>query len=412
MYDAIVVGARCAGSPLAMLLAQQGHRVLVVDRASFPSDTVSSHYMHQAGVVRLRNWGLLDELVAVGTPGATRMSYSHRGVAFSGFADPIDGIDTVYCPRRIVLDEILVNAARRAGAEVLESFTVSDLIWADGAVAGVRGRVGDGPETEFRAPIVIGADGAHSTVAKRVEAPLYNVRPAAGAAYYSYFEGVDSAGLQHHTGTGERWVGSWPTNGGTLVGVMATKAQIKEFRQDVPGNFQSTVDAILPAVGEQLRDATRTDPFIAMRYPDNFYRQAFGPGWALVGDAGYHKDPLTGWGMSDSFIHAEQLAARVHEGLAGLRPMDEALAEFAKTRDEETAVMYDYTTTVAELGELPPFFQAVLEAVAATDTWTTTMLGWIAGGVDDDAIFSAEGLQALYDDAGLPEDRRVYDPTA
>lgn len=412
MYDAIVVGARCAGSPFAMLLAQQGHRVLVVDRASFPSDTISTHYMHQAGLSKLQSWGLLDAVLAAGTPGSDTMSYSHRGVAFSGFAEPIDGIEAVYNPRRIVLDEILVDAARRAGAEVLESFTVSDLIWSDGAVAGVRGHVGDGPETEFRAPIVIGADGAHSTVAKRVAAPLYNVRPAAGAAYYSYFEGIEGGGLQHHTGMNERWVGSWPTNGGTLVGVMVTKPQIKEFRQDVPGRFQATVDEILPEIGEQLRSATRTDPFVAMRYPDNFYRQAFGPGWALVGDAGYHKDPLTGWGMSDSFIHAEQLAARVHEGLAGLRPVDEALGEYAKTRDEETAVMYDYTTTVAELGALPPFFQAVLEAVAATEKWTTTMLGWIAGGVDDDAIFSPDGLQALYDDAGLPEERRIYDPTA
>lgn len=412
MYDAIVVGARCAGSPLAMLLAQQGHRVLVLDRSTFPSDTISSHYMHQAGLSRLQSWGLLDDVIAAGTPGAQTMNYSHMGVSFSGFADPIDGIDTVYCPRRIVLDEILVNAARSAGAEVIESFTVTDLLWSDGAVEGVRGRVGDGAETEFHAPIVIGADGAHSTVAKRVAAPLYNVRPASGFAYYSYFEGLDW-GLHHRTGMNERWMGSWPTNGGSLVAVMGTRPQLKEFRQDVSGQFQATVDDVVPELGEQLRElGTRTEPFFPMRYADNFYRQAFGPGWALVGDAGYHKDPLTGWGMSDAFLHAEQLAARVHEGLSGQRPMDEALDEFAKTRDEETAVMYDYTTTVGELSTLPPFFQAVLGAVSASPTWTTTMLGWIAGGVEDHVIYSPDGLQALYDDAGVPEDERVYDPTA
>jgi len=412
MYDAIVVGARCAGSPLAMLLARQGHRVLVVDRSTFPSDTVSSHYMHQAGLSRLQSWGLLDEVIAAGTPSARLMNYSHRDVSFSGFADPIDGIDAVYCPRRIVLDEILVNAARRAGAEVLESVTVTDLVRDGSAVAGVRGRVGDGTETAFRAPIVIGADGAHSTVAKRVDAPLYNVRPASGFAYYSYFEGLDWD-LHHRTGLHERWVGAWPTNGGHLVAVMATRPQLKQFRQDVAGEFQATIDDVVPDLAVQFRDqARRTEPFIPMRYPDNFYRQAFGTGWALAGDAGYHKDPLTGWGMTDSFHQAEALAARVHEGLAGERPMEEALAEFAKWRDEETAVLYDYTTTVAELSTLPPFFQAVLGAVAASEKWTTTMLGWIAGGVEDYEIYSPDGLQALYDDAGVPEDQRVYDPAA
>lgn len=412
MYDAIVVGARCAGSPVAMLLAAQGHRVLVVDRASFPSDTVSTHYMHQAGLARLQRWGLLDEVIAAGTPASRRMNYSHREVSFSGFADPIDGIDAVYCPRRIVLDEILVDAARRAGAEVIESFTVTDLLTDGDTVTGIRGRTGEGPETEFRAPIVIGADGAHSTVAKRVGAPLYNVVPAAGFAYYSYFEGLDW-GLQHRTGLNGRWTGSWPTNGGTLVAVMATRPQLREFRQDVEGQFQATVDDIVPELGAQLRDQGRaTEPLRPMRYADNFYRQAFGPGWALVGDSGYHKDPLTGWGMSDAFAHAELLAARVHEGLAGERPMDEAMAEYAKTRDEETGTMFGYTVTVAELDVLPPFFQAVLGAVAASPKWTTTMLGWIAGGVEDHEIYSPEGLTALYDDAGVPEDLRVYDPAA
>jgi flavin-dependent dehydrogenase len=311
-----------------------------------------------------------------------------------------------------VLDEILVNAARSAGAEVIESFTVTDVLTDGGTVTGIRGRVGDGPEREYRGQIVIGADGTHSTIAKRVGAELYNVRPATTFAYYSYFEGLDWD-LQHRTGMHGRWTGSWPTNGGSLVAVMATRDQLKQFRQDAPGEFQRTVDDIVPELGQELRErGVRTEPLMSMRSADNFYRQAYGPGWALVGDAGYHKDPLTGWGMSDAFIQAENLAARVHEGLSGQRVMDEALSEFAKTRDEETAVMYDYTTTVAGLGELPPFFQAVLRAVSVSEKWSTAMFGWIAGAVEDHVIFSPDGLQALYDDAGMPEHERVYDPAA
>lgn len=182
MYDVIVVGGRCAGSPVAMHLAREGHRVLVVDRASFPSDAVSTHYIHQAGLLRLQSWGLLDEIIAAKTPALRKMNYSYRGIELNGFAEPVDGIDAVYCPRRVVLDEILLNASRRAGAEVIEGFTVSDLLFTDGRVTGIRGREGDGPEREFRATIVIGADGFHSTVAKRAGAELYNVRPAAASS--------------------------------------------------------------------------------------------------------------------------------------------------------------------------------------------------------------------------------------
>jgi 2-polyprenyl-6-methoxyphenol hydroxylase-like FAD-dependent oxidoreductase len=412
MYDAIIVGARCGGSPLAMLLARRGHRVLVVDRDSLPADTVSTHYMHQAGLARLQAWGLLDEVIAAGTPASRSMHYAHRDVTMIGFADPIDGIDAVYCPRRVVLDEILVNAARRAGAEVVDNFTVTDLLWDGGRVVGVRGRTASGGESQFRGALVVGADGAHSTVAKRVRAETYNVRPAAGFTYYSYFEGLDW-GMHHRTGHHGRWMGSWPTNGGHLVAVMARKEHLREFRQDVPAQFQATLDDVAPELGEQMRDSGRAlEPFIPMRYPDNFYRQAAGDGWALIGDAGYHKDPLTGWGMTDAFLQAEMLADAITEGLSGRSDLSAALAEYGKRRDEESAVLYDYTTTVAELGELPPFFQAVLEAAGSTEKWTRTMLGWIAGGVADHEIFSPDGLQALYDDAGVPEERRVYDPTA
>lgn len=331
-----------------MLLARQGHRVLVVDRSSFPSDAVSTHYIHQAGLLKLREWGLLDEIVAAKTPELKKMHYSYRGIHLNGFAAPVDGLDAVYAPRRRVLDEILVNAARRAGAEVLESFTVTDVVAVEGQVVGIRGREGDGPEREFRATVVVGADGFHSTVAKKVGAELYNVRPAAGFIYYSYYSGLDW-GLHHKAGLNEQWFGTWPTNDDlSMLAVICSRAQLKEFRQDVENRFHAVFDDVDPDMGAQLRDlGRREEDFKPMRYPDNYYRRPYGPGWALVGDAGYHKDPYTGWGMTDAFLHGELLADRLHQGLAGERPMDEALAEYHKVRDEESAGVYDFTTTLA-----------------------------------------------------------------
>ncbi|MFU2337283.1 NAD(P)/FAD-dependent oxidoreductase [Streptomyces albidoflavus] len=411
MYDVIVVGARCAGSPVGMLLARQGHRVLVVDRSSFPSDAVSTHYIHQAGLLKLREWGLLDEIVAAKTPELKKMHYSYRGIHLNGFAAPVDGLDAVYAPRRRVLDEILVNAARRAGAEVLESFTVTDVVAVEGQVLGIRGREGDGPEREFRATVVVGADGFHSTVAKKVGAELYNVRPAAGFIYYSYYSGLDW-GLHHKAGLNEQWFGTWPTNDDlSMLAVICSRAQLKEFRQDVENRFHAVFDDVDPDMGAQLRDqGRREEDFKPMRYPDNYYRRPYGPGWALVGDAGYHKDPYTGWGMTDAFLHGELLADRLHQGLAGERPMDEALAEYHKVRDEESAGVYDFTTTLAPLTELPPFFHVTMDAMSKSQEWTDRMLGLIGGVVEDYEIYAPDALERLYDDAGVPQDQRIYDP--
>ena len=171
MYDAIVVGARCAGSPTAMLLARAGYRVLLVDRAGFPSDTLSTHYIHQPGVARLRRWGLLDRVVATGCPPARRMTFDVGPFALSGAPTPADGADAAYAPRRYLLDQILLEAASAAGAEVRERFSVGELLIEDGRVTGIRGRQAGGATVTERAAIVIGADGMRSRVARAVGAP-------------------------------------------------------------------------------------------------------------------------------------------------------------------------------------------------------------------------------------------------
>lgn len=408
MYDVIVVGARCAGSPLAMLLARRGHRVLVVDRSSFPSDTISTHYIHQVGVSRLRNWGLLDRLVATGVPPMRHMNFGYNGATISGFADPIEGITEVYSPRRTVLDATLVDAAREAGAEVIEGFTVTGLLWEGGRVAGIRGEEGDGSEREFRAAFVVGADGRNSKIGDLVEAEYHRVVPASCFVYYSYFDGLDWD-FHHWTGAGHQQFGTWPTHDGQqLIAVMRRLDRFAEFRGDVEGNFQQIFDQLRPDLGAELRDrATRAERFRPMRYPDNYYRRSSGPGWALAGDAGYHKDPFTGWGISDAFKYGEILAEKLHGGLTGEQPIDDAAREYEKIRDEQTIETFEFTCMISEL-EAPPGYQTAFEETGRSELGTRQFLTVIGGGMKGSEFFARDNLDAIYRDAGTPAGRRAY----
>jgi flavin-dependent dehydrogenase len=364
MYDAIIVGARCAGSPTGMLLARAGFRVLIVDRATFPSDTLSTHFLHTWGVVRLKRWGLLDRMIATGAPPITQITQDLGIASITNPIVPDDGITETYCPRRTVLDKLLVDAAVEAGAEVREGFTVHDILIEDGAVVGIRGRGADGVEVEERARVVVGADGARSVVARAVQPEEYNCAPGTTCGYYAYWSDVPLDGVEVYM-RDQRAVLLFPTNDGqTCIGMEWPRDEFEAFREDIEGNFHKTLEQI-PGLAERVRAGTRIERFQGLRDLPNFFRKPYGPGWALVGDAGYYKDPITGTGISDAFRDAELLAEALADGFAGRGPLDEALAGYEQRRNEHAMPIYQQTLFLASL---PPVMEIARAMAPAAPT--------------------------------------------
>jgi 2-polyprenyl-6-methoxyphenol hydroxylase-like FAD-dependent oxidoreductase len=357
MYDAIVIGARAAGAPTAMLLARKGYRVLLLDRARFPSDTLSTHYLQPDGARRLQQWGLLQRLIDAGTPPIPRLTFDIGRAALPAPSAP-DG-PPAFCPRRTVLDTILVDAAAAAGAEVREGFSVGHLLFEDGRVAGVRGRAGGGAVVEERARIVVGADGRHSLVARTVQPAAYNVRPPLGCGYYSYWSGIPhDGGAELHLRDGNALF-LFPTNDGRCcVAVEWQNHRFREVRADIEGSFFAAL-AKSPALAERVRAGTREERFLGTADLPNFFRTPYGPGWALVGDAGYHKDPITGTGITDAFRDAELLADAIDAGFAGRESIDAALAGYERRRNEAASPMYEITCRLAELRPPGPHLAAL-----------------------------------------------------
>jgi flavin-dependent dehydrogenase len=318
-YDAIVVGARCAGSPTAMLLARRGYEVLVVDRASFPSDTVSTHLLHPPGVASLRRWGLLERLVATGCPAIHTYRFDFGPFALSGAPGTAD-TPVAYGPRRTVLDRLLVEAAAEAGAEVRQSFTVTDLVVDDeGRVVGVRGHGPDGRAVTVQARVVVGADGRHSRVARAVRPEQYHQRPPLLVAYYSYWSGLPMDGRFETWVRPDRGFAAWPTHDDLTVVIGGwPHAELEANRHDVEGNYLAMLE-LAPAFAERVRAATRQARFVGTAVP-NYFRKPFGPGWALVGNAGYNKDFITAQGTGDAFRDAELCATALDQAFSGPAP--------------------------------------------------------------------------------------------
>lgn len=390
MYDAIVVGARCAGSATAMRLARKGYRVLLVDKATFPSDTLSTHYIHQPGVASLARWGLLDQ-VAAQTPRIERQIFDVGPFALCGTPPPAEGQTAGYAPRRKFLDKVLVDAAVSAGAELRERFSVKDLVIDDGRVTGIRGRSEGGAEVTERARLVIGADGMRSIVAQQVDAPIYNEKPASSCAYYTYWSGVPVDAVELYPRP-DRMLIAAPTNDDlTLTIVYWPEASFPEVRANIEQQFLDALD-LVPDLGARVRSGERAERFSGSGQLHGFLRKPCGPGWALVGDAGYHKSPITAEGITDAFRDAELLAGTLDDVFAGRASEADALAAYEETRNATVMPIYEMTAELATLQPPPPDMQQLFGALAGNQEQIDRFFGTLAGTVPIPEFFSPESL--------------------
>jgi flavin-dependent dehydrogenase len=371
--DVVVVGGRCAGAATAMLLARSGHDVLVVDRAEFPSDTLSTHAIARIGVVQLHRWGLLDSVLASGAPAVRDVVFHLPTEKLELVVKDRHGVDLLVAPRRHVLDSLLLDAAREAGARVRTGVTVTGVHRDDhGRVTGIHGR-DDGGDVHVSARFVVGADGLKSRIARSVDAPFTDVRPSHGAAHYTYYEG-DWSAMEYYVGP-ESFAGIFPTHDGEAciwVCAPAEVAQAIRRRHDaVDGAFEEMVRTTAPALFDRLDPANRRSGIRSAMQLPNHIRRPVGDGWALVGDAGYHRDPITGLGISDAFRDAELVAHAIDGAL--LDPGDEhvALASYHRERDRMLRETFEITCELSQLPELGRFTElqrqlsAAIEAQAA-----------------------------------------------
>jgi 2-polyprenyl-6-methoxyphenol hydroxylase-like FAD-dependent oxidoreductase len=393
-YDAIVVGARCAGAPTATLLARKGYRVLAVDRSTFPSDTVSTHLIHPPGVDALGRWGLLDRVAATGCPAIHTYAFDLGPFTLTG-SPGADRADVAYAPRRTVLDKILVDAASAAGVDVREGFAVEEIVFDGNRVAGIRGRSRGGATVTERARVVVGADGLHSVVAKAVAAERYREKAPLLAAYYSYWSGLPMDGRFEVYNRPRRAFGAWPTNDGlTLVIGGWPYSEFESNKSDIEGTFLKVID-LVPDFADRLRRARREERFVGMPVP-GYFCKPFGPGWALVGDAGYNKDFITAQGIQDAFRDAELCVRALDEAFSGRHPFDEAMATYQAARDEHVLPMYDFTAELASLEPPPPELGQILAAAHGNQEAMNDFARVNAGVISPREFFSEENVRRIF----------------
>ncbi|HEY3259649.1 MAG TPA: FAD-dependent monooxygenase [Pseudonocardiaceae bacterium] len=370
-HDVVVVGARAAGAATAMLLARLGHDVVLVDRAVFPSDTVSTHQIARTGVVQLHRWGLLPAVLSSGAPAIRQVTFTAAGASVTHQIKDRAGVDLLVAPRRHILDALLAEAAAHAGARLRTGTTVTGVATdATGRAVGVRGHDRTGAPVEVQARFVVGADGLASKVARSVGAEVVESRGDGGAAQYAYFAGIPWPAIELFLAD-RALVGVFPTHHGEACVWVTTPSQdARAARRRAASRtdaFTTELERTAPDLAARLRTGRRTsDVSGTMRNP-NQLRRAHGPGWALVGDAGYHRDPVTGHGLTDAYRDAELLAVALDEVLRGDADEPTAMANYQRRRDDALREVFELTCALSGYPPVPRFAELQKRLARAID---------------------------------------------
>jgi flavin-dependent dehydrogenase len=373
-HDVVVVGARCAGAATARLLAQQGHDVLLLDRASLPSDALSTHGLARGGVVQLARWGLLDRVLDSGAPAVREVTFSSPDGTATRRVKERAGVDLLVAPRRVVLDALLLEDAVAYGARARTGTTVTGLLRdADGRIIGVTAR-GRDHDLVVHAQHVVAADGVRSALAPMLGARVTSAFHADLALYYAYVAEADWGPYEFHVGP-QSYAGVFPTHGGEgCVWLTRPRALLEDVRSAGARRTEAFVDALCrlaPSLGARARAGRVTSPVRGTAGLPNHVRRPAGAGWSLVGDAGYHRDPITGHGITDAFRDAELLAEALHRWLSGESDETTAMRRYAATRDAAIRDVLRLTREFCRFPDPSRFVELQVELAAALDREAT-----------------------------------------
>ncbi len=392
-YDVIIVGARVAGASAAAFLSRAGFRVLLVDRVQFPRPTLSSPLFLSNTLEALGRLGVLPRVEAVGAPKLHLYQSIVGDIRLQGRLLPYCGYDYAYSIRRQVFDALMFeHVASLPNVEARLGFTVSGLVWADGRAVGVRGRTGGGQEELVYSDLVIGADGHDSLVARQTGAARYNLKPARTCVYFAYYSHVASAAPEPsatiyyaHT-LPAVFITAESDAGLTVISLSLPAAQFEQARREheaLHGHYSS----LIPEVGSRMAKARRETPVYGVPPRESFYRVPFGPGWALVGDAAFYKDPLTGQGIHDALLSSERVAQAYAETRGG-GAWERAMMRYQIERDRETRDMYRLTDYYAALGRRLSWREVLLfRALSEMSEWTNRYVS-LFNGVTDPGAFA------------------------
>jgi flavin-dependent dehydrogenase len=326
----------------------------------------------------------------------------HSGARLDGTIEPRDALPGGYAPRRFILDKLLVDAALAAGAEVRPGFAVRELLWEDGRVSGIVGATADGKRVVERGRIVVGADGRHSLVAQLAGAPTYNTLPARTCGYYSYWAGTAVDGLYSWSSSKHRcYQIAIPTNDGLACLLIGwPHSEFHAVRADVQAEYLRALD-LAPEIADRVRCGRRVEPFSGTADLPNFFRRPFGPGWALVGDAGHHKDPMHARGIRDAFRDAELLVEAIDAGHSGRQPHDVAMATYEQQRNAAALPLYENLCRALAFPAVSQAERRLIAALSEDQHLTNRMLGLRAGTVTQAEFLAAapEHIRCLFDAA-------------